>query len=496
MNDFMERARYKSWRRRAVVAALLGVSLGALSACDSLLEVTLPAQLGESALEDPNGADTQINSVITQFENGYSQLIWDSFGREDGGEIFSNTGGADFFQYFSEPADPGVVYPAWFQSAMVSRNFAEKLHASLGEWTDAQVSKRSQFLAVTSVYEGAILGLTGQFMCEMAIDGGALIKPPEVYALAQTVLGRALSEIASAGGDFEMPLGVASSAETMVYGLRAQVRWMAGDVAGALADAMKVPKEFEAYATREANPARRNRPFWDGTNIKAAGLFDVNDWWTGPNPLTGQPWPSPIPFTGYIALGILPDGRAVREDGLPIRMAGPHRTAVEDTAVPDTRVRTIEGSIQGVGPGYANHRYDDAASDIPVVNWKEMWLIRAELEGGQTAIDLVNELRAYDDLPLVTYADPADAEQIRFMLIEERRRALFVEGRYFPMKLRNPDILWFPRGQGITKWAGNTIGAGVRWIMPEAEYILNENLTLDDRATGCDPSVAPNPALG
>ena len=490
MNDSMDLARYKSWGLRAVVTALLGVSLGALSACDSLLEVDLPAQLGETALEDPNGADTQINTVITQFENGYSQLIWDAFGREDGGEIFSNTGGADFFQYFSEPADPGVVYPDFFTTFMVSRSFAEKLHNSLGEWTTEQVPNRNQFLAISSVYEGAILGLTGQFMCEMAIDGGTLMSVPDVYVLAQTVLDRALSEIASAGGDFEMPLGVASSAETMVYGLRAQVRWMAGDKAGALADANRVPKGFMAYATREANPARRNRPWWDGTNIKAAGLFDVNDWWTGPNPITGDPWPSPIPFTGYINLGILPDGRAVRADGLPIR------TGVDAAAVPDTRVRTVEGNIQGVGPGYANHKYDDGGSDIPVVNWKEMVLIRAELEGGQTAIDLVNELRDEDKLPLVTYADPGDAEQILHMLIEERRRALFLEGRYFPMKLRNPDILWFPRGQGRTVWAGNTIGAGVRWIMPESEYILNENLTLDSRATGCDASVAPNPNLG
>ena len=31
-----------------------------------------------------------------------------------------------------------------------------------------------------------------------------------------------------------------------------------------------------------------------------------------------------------------------------------------------------------------------------------MWLIRAEFEGGQMAIDLVNELRAADEIPLVT----------------------------------------------------------------------------------------------
>ena len=42
----------------------------------------------------------------------------------------------------------------------------------------------------------------------------------------------------------------------------------------------------------------------------------------------------------------------------------------------------------------------------------------------------MNELRAADDLPLVTYADPNNAEQIRYMIIE-KRRALVMEARYF-----------------------------------------------------------------
>ena len=162
-------------------------------------------------------------------------------------------------------------------------------------------------------------------------------------------------------------------------------------------------------------------------------------------------------------------------------------------------MRTFLGTVSGVGTAYINHRYNSGDDDVPLVNWKEMWLIRAELEGGQDGIDLVNELREYDGLPEISYLDPADPdfeEEFKYMLIEERRRALFIEGRYYPMKLHNPDILWFPRGQGTTVWAANVIGGGVRFIMPEDEYVLNENLTRSDRATGCDPSVAPLPDLG
>ena len=483
-----------TWVRKGVTLAL---SLGAISACDNLLEVDLPAQLGTSALEDPAGADTQLNTVITHFENGYQLLVWDLFGHEDGGEIFSNVAGADFFQYFSPPSEAGVDPADWFTQLMVSRSFAVDLHSRLeNDWTAEDVPDRARYMAISSLYNAAIVGIAGQAMCEMAIDGGGLMTPAQTYTMAEGLYGTAIAEIAALG-DFAMPLGVASSAETMAYGLRAQMRWMAGDAAGALADARQVPQGFVAWVTRENTPARRNRAWWDGTNVQSAGVYGVNDWWSGlPNPATGEPWPTPIPFTGYNNLGILPDGRAVRDDGLPIRTEGPYRTTDEDAAVPDTRVRTVLGDVQGVGPAYVNSRYDSGDDDVPLVNWKEMWLIRAELEGGQTAIDLVNELREADDLPLVTYADPGDADQIRRMLIEERRRALFLEGRYYFTKLRNPDLLWFPRGRGVTLWAGNVFGGGVRFIMPENEYVLNQNMTLDDRASGCDPAVAPLPDFG
>ena len=53
-------------------------------------------------------------------------------------------------------------------------------------------------------------------------------------------------------------------------------------------------------------------------------------------------------------------------------------------------------------------------------------------------------------LPRVTYADPSDAAEIRLMIIEERRRQLFLEARFWSTKIRNTDLLWFPRGEGNT----------------------------------------------
>jgi hypothetical protein len=334
----------------------------------------------------------------------------------------------------------------------------------------------------------------GSALCESAIGGGELLTSDQTLALADEWLTKALTEIQATGGDFPVPYGIATSARTMTLGLRAQVRWMKGDNAGAAADAALVPNGFRAFATREATPARLNKPYNSGTENRYHELYDVIDFWKGlPNPATGQSWPAQIPFTGYRSLGILPNGRAVRDDGLPIRTAGPYRTAEESTAVPDTRVRTVVQQLNGAS--YAtqmNARYGSQGDDIPIVNWKEMILIRAEAAGGQTAIDLVNQIRLADNLPRVTYLTGAATPlQIRQMIIEERRRALWLEARFFYTKLKNLDILWFPRSSGQSPAKGNQFRGGIRFIMPDTEFQFNKNLNLGQRATGCAAGQRP-----
>ena len=467
---------------RCWLALVLALSLGA---CDSLLEVELPAQLTDDALDSPSAAGTILSTFITHYENAFNDIVWETFGREDGGEV-PTTRDAGYFQY--------LPVAGQFGNMSRSLRFATMLHDKLDqEWTVAQVPQRAQYLAISSIYAGAVLGWMGSALCETAIDTGPLMTSEQTLALADQTLTRALTEIQATGGDFAMPYGIATSARTMALGLRAQVRWMKGDNAGALADAALVPTGFRAFATREATPSRLNKPFNSGTENRYHELYDVIDFWKGlPNPVTGQSWPAQIPFTGYRNLGILPDGRAVRDDGYPIRTAGPYRTPIESTAVPDTRVKTVRQQLNGAS--YQTDmvaKYTNQGEDLPVVNWKEMVLIRAEILGGQQAIDLVNTLRTADNLPRVTYANPANPQQIRYMIIEERRRALWLEARYFYTKLKNLDVLWFPRSSGQSPAKGNQFRGGIRYIMPDAEFQFNENLDLSMRATGCPAAQRP-----
>jgi hypothetical protein len=367
------------------------------------------------------------------------------------------------------------------------------------------VPLRDRYLAITSIYEGAALSVFGMNLCEVTRDAGEMQTPAQTLDQAEAALTRALTEIQTAG-DFALPNGIASSARTMTHGLRAQVRWFKGDAQGALADAAQVPQGFVAYVTREDginstsanNTTRQNRGWVSGTGGGWFELYDPIDWWQGlPNPVTGQPWPTVIPFTGWTYLGILPDGRAVHENGIPVRTrAGWHNAhGVEPTAVPDTRVAHSTRAIVGkpTTNGEVSNKYTNGSSDIPLVNWKEMVLIRAELLGGQEAIDLVNQLRAADNLPAVTYITGATAtpQQIDYMVWEERRRALFNEARFFYTKLKNLDTFWFPRDNGGTRAQRRPLEGGVRYTLPNDEYIANENLTPADKATGCAPAERP-----
>ena len=465
---------------------LLALSLGAMSACEGVLDVDLPAQLTDDALNDPKGAQVQVNTFINWFEEAFDQHVYNHLGREDGGEVYLCGPMCGFFHYTPENG----------QFAVMSRSltFSMGLHDKLAsEWTDAQVPDRGRLLALASLYEGAVLNWMGSNLCEVAVNGGPLMSPAETLTQAEAALTRALSEI-QATGDFAVQNGISTSARNMAYGLRAQVRWMNGNIQGAAADAALVPNGFVAYATREVGPDRRNDGWYSGTSGGFHELSDPIDWWQGlPNPVNDRPWPRPIPFTGYTFLGILPDGRAIRDDGVPIRtQAAVNAHGVTEGAVVDTRLPMVRQNIQGKqAMGYSPAKLTAEGADNPIVNWKEMILIRAEAAGGAQAIELVNVLRTTDRLPLVTYANPTNAEQIRFMVIEERRRALFNEARYYYTKLKNLDILWFPRASGGTRAQGHRLQGGIRTLMPLNEFIYNENLSTSDRATRCAAAERP-----
>ena len=517
---------FERWGRRAVHSLIIGLSLGALSACEGLLEVDLPHILTDAAIEGPGTAEVQVNSAITLFECGYNQFGLTALGHENamqsvagvfsGGHVYDATpnGGT---------CDQSETDTSWFDQIMGARAILttapERLIATgtgagrgvydriQDEWALGDAGEKLS--AIAAIYVAASLAHIGEFLCEAAIDGSELLTPTDVLDLAETWTGRALTHIGNIG-DFVMPFGIAPSAQNMAVAIRARIRWANQDLAGAAADAATVlasDPDFNAWITREPGERRRNLIYVNATAVGYSAMNGINDWWNPTirraNPATGLQWPDPIPFTGYIFLGIMPDGRTLEAGNVPVRWAEELRDANEDPilltngAVADTRVAHIYKVINGPGKHELPDTYSSDGDDIPYMTWEELTLIQAdrELELGNygNVIAIVDALRTDKNLPTITGAYLATLtgfDEVRSLLLEERRREFFNEAaRYWSTKIQNTDVLWFPRNEGETTVRGFGMGGGVRQLFDGPEYTGNEFFRaaggLDARGTGC-----------
>jgi hypothetical protein len=110
---------------------------------------------------------------------------------------------------------------------------------------------------------------------------------------------------------------------------------------------------------------------------------------------------------------------------------------------------------------------------MPVARYAEARLIIAEVMGGQTAVDIVNALRAPHGLP--SYTGPIDAASIRGLIIEERRRELFVEGfRLHDIHRFELPLLPAPGTDFPAK--GGTYGNTTCLPLPDVERYNNPNI--------------------
>jgi hypothetical protein len=485
-----------------------------------------------------------------------SAFSWVAMGHEDIFESVAGVAGTvHVFRHtpVTGTCDSSTAAQAWFDQIMGTRQLVSTDPAKLGnyggsspipgiydrliddDWKSSPVVANGERLAaISAIYMGAALSHFGQFYCEGAIDGGNMITGPQFLALAEDWLtNRALVHIGTAG-DFAMPNSAASgtvNAINTVRALRAQVRLAAGDLAGANADAVAVLGSNATFAfniTREAGAERRNKPYRSGTaGTPFSGMVGVNTYWQGPtrqpNPATGQTWPNTIPFTGYIFLGVQPDGRTLEADNTPVRWAQELRNAAEQ-AVPlgngasqDPRVTTLFKSIQGPAKREVPNRYPAATGDanpIPLAAFEELTMIRARFENEvndsrAAAIALINGIRpgAPGCTPVSATCIPDisgallteltngavdngldDRTQMRYVILEEARRLFFggESGRWYQWKIQNTDVAWFPRFQGYTAAGVYRLQGGVRLQFPDQEYQENTNFGgLGDRGSGC-----------
>jgi hypothetical protein len=84
-------------------------------------------------------------------------------------------------------------------------------------------------------------------------------------------------------------------------------------------------------------------------------------------------------------------------------------------------------SVDGTTPFWSTSKYPSLNSPIRLASWVEAQLIIAEVEGGQTAVNVINALHGAAGLPPFASTDPAE---IASQVAEERRREFFLEGQH------------------------------------------------------------------
>ena len=414
---------------RAMAALVFAVVLSVLaSGCSGLLDVDLPGVVEAKTLDDPGISALLVESAIADFECAYtnysagSSAMSDEWWHTSGGQVYREWGGrqinAQNDNYVRAGCDEGgfgqyvVIHTARFQ--------AKDAFERISEFADADVpGDKNDLLATASAYEGYGLLMLGENFCEMALDGGALMQPAEVLAVATERFERAIS---MAGGNDEV--------RNMASVGLARARRGMGNLTGAATAAATVPEEFQYEVNRDDTPRRRWNRFVD-SNVRRS------DYTVAP------------PFRDITWKGD-----------------------------PDPRVELF---FNGVIAAYdvdwwQTTKYKTLSDNIPLATWVEAQLIMAEAQGGAAAVDIINRLHARAGLqpfdPATDMVEGPKSDNIMNMVIEQRRRELFLEGGH---RLSDMLVYDLPFFTGIDH-LGREYGTTTCWPLPELERLGNPNI--------------------
>lgn len=232
----------------------------------------------------------------------------------------------------------------------------------------------SEEYATLSLWEGFGKLWLADIYCTVAFLGnGPELTSDEAYAEAE----QSLTEAIEASG---APDAVRQAA---LVG-RARVRLILGNESAAAQDAGQVDPGFEylvPYST--ATFPQRNRVY--------VHTYTVSDWSIAPR------------FRGL---------------------------TIDDTGIPDPRTE-VDGPLEGFDASqelWVPLKVPTPTTPLRMASGDEAQYIIAEVQGGQTAVDVINEVRARHGISQTWTPSGTEPDEIRDKLIEERFRTLFLEG--------------------------------------------------------------------
>ena len=417
------------------VASFFLLAVGGCGALDSLLEVELPGQVVEADLDNPVLAPTLVLGGVGSFECALArQAAWIGLWTHEvtltttsRSWVVMSTRNGLVNEYLGS-CDGGT--PVWmpFQVARVlSDDAIERIDGWVAEGIDIPDSE--YLVARAHLYAAYSILFLSETHCAVAFDGGPRESREDGFRRAEARFGEAM---AGAGTSAHASAGEILNAALVG---RARARLNLGDDAGVMADASQVAQGFVLNATYDSSPSRRENTVFDhflGTNTSV-----------------------PMDFP------------------LPIEVQG-----VRDPRIPLVDVGKL--GIDATTPLFEQLKYPRVDSPIPIATWRDAQLMIAEVQGGQTAVAIINELRAtVDDLPWVPSNDPSlplpqfsssDPAAIKAQVEEERKREFWLQGT------RIGDLLRWgtPFVQGLDQ-RGRPYADNTCVPIGDAEVLANDN---------------------
>ncbi|MDQ3606383.1 MAG: RagB/SusD family nutrient uptake outer membrane protein [Gemmatimonadota bacterium] len=413
---------------RRALALMLAVTPLAGCDMDRLLESEAPTRLEAERLQSPTQAGLLLNGAIADFECAHGAFVAGSALMGDELEDAQLAAAVWDWDRRSFNANPGGAYGTNVCNAQLfgvytplatARWTADNLLNRLTtEWTDQQVAKRDSMIASAAVYAGFSLAEMGMILCSAAIDAGPEMSSTELFRAAEERFTRAIAAATAANTPTLRNAALAG---------RARVRLYLDNNAGAAEDARQVPAGFVFNAT----------------------AADVSD---------SRRWNRIFHFVNFSRFHM------VEEQSRNLTTGG--------VADPRTRsTQTADRALDG-RPAVVQNKYASRASPLPITRYEEAQLILAEIEGGQTAINVINALRAPHGLPQVSAAEAANLQNT---LLEERRRELWLEGQ------RMYDIRRFNLPQapapGTPFAKGGVYGSTLCLPLPDVERFNNPSIS-------------------
>lgn len=413
----------------AGVVVALGAVLLLAPGCDDLLSTepdpnTVPAD----ELENPTSFEARLAGTQADFFFAYDMAV--AYGGLFTDELIDGTGFDDIDERRVTPDNQTIgavdeapegldglwtpMQRAAFTSGLLQQDILD------GDFPEQVPDpENSPELATVSMFAGFSTMVLGEMFCSTAFDGtGPELSSAETWARAEDHFTRAI-DAANATEDVRFASLVG----------RARARMLQGNTSGALNDADQVPLDWSFVADVYS------------TNSQV----EENDLW---NMLTDSQRFSVDP--------------AYRD------------LTIDDSGTEDPRVDAFQDpndqfAIDGSTELFQLQKYVVATAPIRLASGFEAAYYVAEIQGGQDAVNAINDVRA--EQGITEEFSSSDEQEIRLKLFDERARTLFLEGK------RMGDLRRYLDAFGLDLYpTGPNFGDQTCMPLPDAERDNNPDI--------------------